>query len=56
MLESVDVGKRSVADYEATAGREAVERLRALAEPLRGAHVLHLWLLRPADVGGQRLL
>ena len=40
MLESVDVGKRAVADYEATAGREAVERLRALAEPLRGARVL----------------
>jgi hypothetical protein len=42
MLGSVDVGKRSVADYESTAGREAVERLRALAEPLRGARVLHL--------------
>jgi trehalose synthase len=42
VLESVDVGKRSVADYEAAAGREAVERLRELAEPLRGARVLHL--------------
>jgi trehalose synthase len=42
VLESVDVGKRSVADYEATAGREAIERLRELAEPLRGARVLHL--------------
>ena len=42
MLESVDVGKRAVADYEASAGREAVERLRELAEPLRGARVLHL--------------
>jgi trehalose synthase len=42
VLESVDVGKRAVADYEATAGREAVERLRASAEPLRGARVLHL--------------
>src|SRR5215211_324173 len=42
MLESVDVGKRSVADYEATAGRDTVERLRSLAEPLRGARVLHL--------------
>ena len=42
MLESVDVGKRSIADYEAAAGREAVERLRELAEPLRGARVLHL--------------
>jgi hypothetical protein len=42
VLESVDVGKRAVADYKATAGREAVERLRELAEPLRGARVLHL--------------
>ena len=42
MLESVDVGKCAVADYEATAGREAVERLRELAELLRGARVLHL--------------
>jgi len=42
VLESVDVGKRSIADCEATAGREAVERLKASAEPLRGARVLHL--------------
>jgi hypothetical protein len=42
MLESVDVGKRAVADYEATAGPEVIERLRTLAEPLRGARILHL--------------
>ena len=42
MLESVDVGRRFVSDYEATAGREAVENLRVLAEPLRGARILHL--------------
>ena len=42
MLESVDVGKQSIGDYEATTGREAVDRLRSLAEPLRGARVLHL--------------
>jgi trehalose synthase len=42
VLESVDVGKRTIADYEATAGPGAVERLSALAEPLRGARVLHL--------------
>jgi hypothetical protein len=43
VLESVDVGKRSVADYEATAGREAVERLRELADLLgaRPAPGLH---------------
>jgi trehalose synthase len=42
VLESVDVGRQSIGDYEASAGREAVERLRSLAEPLRGARVLHL--------------
>jgi trehalose synthase len=42
MLESVDVGRQSIGDYEACAGREAVERLRSLAEPLKGARVLHL--------------
>ena len=42
MLQSVDVGKRSVADYQRTSGPDAVERLVSLAEPLRGARVLHL--------------
>ena len=42
MLESVDVGRQYIGDYEATAGREVIERLRSLAEPLRGARVLHL--------------
>jgi len=41
-LESVDVGRQSIGDYEACAGREAVERLRILAEPLKGVRVLHL--------------
>jgi hypothetical protein len=42
MLESVDIGKRSVADYETTVGPGVVERLRTLAEPLSGARILHL--------------
>jgi trehalose synthase len=42
MLESVDVGRQSIGGYEATAGREVIERLRSLAEPLRGTRVLHL--------------
>lgn len=42
MLESVDVGRQSVESYAATAGDEVVARLRVLAEPLRGARVLHL--------------
>src|SRR5918997_3575978 len=42
MLESVDVGQRHISDYEVIVGPEAVERRKALAEPLRGARVLHL--------------
>ena len=42
MLESVDVGRQSVDSYAGTAGSEVVERLRVLAEPLRGMRVLHL--------------
>src|SRR5215207_3058790 len=42
MLESVDVGRQAIGEYEATASRAAVDRLRSLAEPLRGARVLHL--------------
>jgi trehalose synthase len=42
VLERVDVGRQSVAGYEATAGLEAIERLRELARPLQGARVLHL--------------
>ncbi len=36
------VKPRSVADYAASAGEEAVERLRTAAEPLRGARVLEV--------------
>ncbi|HEX2728462.1 MAG TPA: glycosyltransferase [Rubrobacteraceae bacterium] len=42
MLESVDVGRQSVDLYGTTAGIEAVEHLRTLADPLRGLRVLHL--------------
>lgn len=42
MLETVDVGVQCVECYEASAGEEAVQQLRALAAPLRGARVLHL--------------
>jgi trehalose synthase len=42
VLESVDIGRQSIGDYEVTAGREAVERLRVLAESLRETRVLHL--------------
>ena len=42
MLELVDVGKQSISGYERSAGREAIELLRELASPLRGARVLHV--------------
>jgi trehalose synthase len=42
MLETVDVGKQSLASYEAPAGSEVVEQLRVLAEPLKGARILHV--------------
>lgn len=42
MLETVDVGRQSVALYESSVGGEAVAQLRELAEPLRGARVLHV--------------
>jgi trehalose synthase len=42
MLQTVDVGTQCIACYEASAGREVVEQLRALAAPLRGARVLHV--------------
>lgn len=42
MLEAVDVGTLCIDRYEVSAGRQAVEELRVLAEPLRGARVLHL--------------
>jgi trehalose synthase len=42
MLESVDIGSQSVDAYRASAGDETVEVLRALAQPLRGARVLHV--------------
>jgi trehalose synthase len=42
MLHSVDVGIQSIADYGPSAGVDVVDQLRTLAEPLRGARILHL--------------
>lgn len=42
MFQAVDVGIQPLERYRATAGAEAVERIRALAEPLKSARVLHL--------------
>lgn len=42
MLETVDVGTQCIECYRDSAGAEAVAQMRALAESLRGARVLHL--------------
>src|SRR5262249_39761219 len=42
MLERVPLLEKELADYEEVAGAEAIERIRALAEPFRGARVLHI--------------
>ena len=42
MFQPVAVGHKSLADYTHLVGRELVEEVRKLAEPLRGKRVLHL--------------
>jgi trehalose synthase len=42
VLESVDVGRQSVALYESSTGGGVVAQLRELAAPLQGARVLHV--------------
>jgi trehalose synthase len=42
MLQAVDVGVQSIGDYATSAGEQAIEDLRILAAPLRGARILHL--------------
>lgn len=42
MLQPVAVGTKSLADYTHIVGRDLVEEIRTLAEPLQGARVVHL--------------
>jgi trehalose synthase len=42
MLQLVDVGKKSIADYASLASRGVMEEIRKLAEPLAGKRVVHL--------------
>ena len=42
MLQPVAVGSKSLADYTHIVGRDLVEEIRALAEPLRGRRVVHI--------------
>ncbi len=42
MLQPVAVGSKSLSDYTHIVGRDLVEEIRALAEPLKGSRVVHL--------------
>ncbi len=42
MLQQVELGQKSLADYRPIAGEQVVAEIRALAEPLRGARVVHV--------------
>jgi trehalose synthase len=42
LLERVPLLEKNLDDYASVAGADAVEKIRACAEPLRGARVLHL--------------
>ena len=42
MLQAVNVGHKSLADYATLASRGLMDQIRALAEPLRGKRVVHL--------------
>ena len=52
MYGSIAVGTRSIHEYEPVVGAHAIERLIALAEPLRAARILHL--SSPAAPGSVR--
>ena len=42
MLQLVDVGQKSIADYASLASRGVMDEIRRLAEPLAGKRVVHL--------------
>ncbi len=42
MLQEVALGHKSLADYTHIAGRGLIERIRELAEPLKGKRILHV--------------
>jgi trehalose synthase len=42
VLQEVPLGQKSLADYTHLVGRDMVERVRELAEPLKGKRVLHV--------------
>jgi trehalose synthase len=42
MLQEVALGQKTLADYTHIAGKDLIERIRALAEPMKGQRVLHV--------------
>ncbi|MEA2248831.1 MAG: trehalose synthase, partial [Solirubrobacteraceae bacterium] len=42
MLQPVAVGSKVLADYTHLVGRELIEEIRTLAEPLKGTRVVHI--------------
>ena len=42
MLQEVTLGQKALSDYTHIAGKELSERIRELAEPLKGQRVLHV--------------
>jgi len=42
MLQEIALGQKSLADYTHIAGKETIERIRELAEPMKGHRVLHV--------------
>ena len=42
MLQEVALGQKSLADYTHIAGKDLIEQIRTLAEPLEGKRVLHV--------------
>jgi trehalose synthase len=42
VLQPVAVGSKTLADYTHLVGRDLIEQIRALAEPLKGARVVHI--------------
>jgi trehalose synthase len=42
MLQEVSLGQKSLADYTHIAGKQTIERIRELAEPVKGHRVLHV--------------
>jgi trehalose synthase len=42
LLQEVALGQKSLTDYQHIVGKETIERIRELAEPLKGKRVLHV--------------